>query len=269
MFAKLHLIEKSCHCSLVGRTYTARGQGHFLSKPAKQTYSRKFGSSPTVSVMGFFSKIFGNGESTTGSKEDTLAWARRAKPTCDPAPSAAPPGQQLGTFAGGCFWGLELAYQRVPGVIKTSVGYTGGHDPCPTYNSVCGGSTGHTEAVQVVYDPSEVNYERLLDTFFAHVDPTTKNRQGNDVGTQYRSAIFYHTPEQKAEAEKAFEEVNEKLANRAFRPVRGDKVVVELKEAGLYYVAEKYHQQYLAKGGRMGRGQSAEKGCTDKIRCYG
>lgn len=175
----------------------------------------------------------------------------------------------MATFAGGCFWGLELAYQREAGVTNTSVGYTQGKDPAPTYEKVCSGSTGHAEAVQVYYDPKETTYERLLDLFFERVDPTTANRQGNDVGTQYRSGIYYHDQEQKAAAEKAIAEVNAKLASNVFRRVLGSKVVSELLPAGDYYLAEEYHQQYLSKGGRLGRGQSAAKGCKDPIRCYG
>lgn len=175
----------------------------------------------------------------------------------------------MATFAGGCFWGLELAFQREPGVTNTSVGYTQGKDPAPTYEKVCNGSTGHAEAVQLYYDPKETSYERLLALFFERVDSTTANRQGNDVGTQYRSGIYYHDQEQKEAAEKATAEVNAKLASSVFRRVLGTKVVSELLPAVDYYLAEEYHQQYLSKGGRFGTGQSAAKGCKDTIRCYG
>ena len=188
---------------------------------------------------------------------------------CKLAPSTAPPGLQIATFAGGCFWGLELAYQREPGVTATSVGYTQGKDPAPTYEKVCNGSTGHAEAVQVYYDPKETSYERLLTLFFERVDPTTANRQGNDVGTQYRSGIYYHDDEQKKLAEKAIADVNAKLASNVFRRVLGTKVESELLPATDYFLAEDYHQQYLSKGGRFGTGQSAAKGCKDQIRCYG
>lgn len=189
------------------------------------------------------------------------------QPGCKLAPKEAPAGYKLATFAGGCFWGLELAYQRVPGVVKTSVGYTGGHDQEPTYNSVCSGFTGHTEAVQVTYAPQEVTYDQLLDVFFERTDPTTKNRQGNDTGTQYRSGIYWHDDAQKAAAQAKAAQVQAKLDRgekvRA-RPYAGKQVVCELKEAGDYYIAEDYHQQYLEKGG-----QSAAKASTDTIRCYG
>mmetsp|Transcript_25023 Transcript_25023/g.73979 ORF Transcript_25023/g.73979 Transcript_25023/m.73979 type:complete len:233 (-) Transcript_25023:355-1053(-) len=184
------------------------------------------------------------------------------------APAQAPNGYKLATFAGGCFWGLELAYQRVPGVVSTSVGYTQGHKPGPAYEEVCSGSTGHTEAVQCTYDEKEVDYSQLLDVFFARTDPTTLNRQGNDRGTQYRSGIYYHDEAQKAAAEKKIAEIQAKLQSGEYKGA-GDKVVAELKPAGDYYLAEDYHQQYLSKGGRMGRAQSAAKGCTDTIRCYG
>eukprot|EP00887_Chlorella_sp_A99_P000113 scaffold16.g113.t1 len=211
-----------------------------------------------------------------GKNNDVLKLARAAKPGCELAPATPPEGLDIATVAGGCFWGLELAYQRVPGVASTSVGYTGGRTTNPTYEEVCSGSTGHAEAVQVYYDPAECKYEALLDCFFQHVDPTALNRQGNDVGTQYRSVIYYHNEAQKDAAEKAVAEVNEQLAKGTFR-IRGKQAsdtatpVVEttIEPATDYYLAEKYHQQYLARGGRFGRPQDASKGATEKIRCYG
>eukprot|EP00195_Chlamydomonas_chlamydogama_P007225 CAMPEP_0202900646 /NCGR_PEP_ID=MMETSP1392-20130828/11960_1 /ASSEMBLY_ACC=CAM_ASM_000868 /TAXON_ID=225041 /ORGANISM="Chlamydomonas chlamydogama, Strain SAG 11-48b" /LENGTH=210 /DNA_ID=CAMNT_0049587081 /DNA_START=214 /DNA_END=846 /DNA_ORIENTATION=- len=194
----------------------------------------------------------------------------QSKPGCELAPKEAPEGLKLATFAGGCFWGLELAYQRVPGVVSTSVGYTGGRKPNPNYEEVCSGSTGHAEAVQCTYDDKEVTYDELLDVFFNRVDPTTKDRQGNDWGTQYRSAIYYHDEAQRQAALKKIEEVNQKLGSGLWGSKwGGSKVVTEVQPAGDYYIAEQYHQQYLEKGGRMGRGQSAAKGCKDPIRCYG
>lgn len=183
---------------------------------------------------------------------------------CELAPKEAPNGQDIATFAGGCFWGLELAYQRLPGVTHTSVGYTAGQDTEPNYQKVCSGRTGHAEAVQVYFDPQQISYEDLLNEFFQKVDPTTLNRQGNDSGTQYRSGIYYHNDAQKQAAEKAIQEVNEKLKGSLFRRVLGTKVVTEVQPAGDYYLAENYHQQYLQKGG-----QDASKGATDRIRCYG
>lgn len=174
--------------------------------------------------------------------------------------SAQNPKLKLATFAGGCFWGLELAFQRVPGVVETAVGYTQGPELTPTYDQVCAGATGHTEAVVVYYDPKECSYEHLLDTFFDRVDPTQKNGQGRDYGKQYRTGVYFHTPEQ------------EKVAKERFEQVKGNykrPVATELLQAMPFWPAEKYHQQYLSNGGRMGQAQSPEKGCTDKIRCYG
>ncbi|KAG2496586.1 hypothetical protein HYH03_005408 [Edaphochlamys debaryana] len=189
---------------------------------------------------------------------------------CKLAPAEAPPGQKLATFAGGCFWGLELAYQRVPGVVATSVGYTGGQDKAPNYDSVCAGRTGHAEAVQCTYDPNEVAYEQLLEVFFSRVDPTTLNRQGNDMGTQYRSAIYFHDEEQRQAAKERIAAANDAIkAGTAPKRWGGTRVVAQLERAGDYYLAEDYHQQYLSRGGRFGSGQSAAKGCTDPIRCYG
>jgi len=164
---------------------------------------------------------------------------------------------QKATFAAGCFWSVELVYQRAHGVIKTEVGYTGGWKPNPTYKEVCTDTTGHAEAVQVEYDPSAISYEQLLDIFWKKHDPTQLNRQGNDIGSQYRSAIFYHNEEQKRLAEESKRKQQEKLGS-------DKKIVTEIVPAGEWWPAEEYHQRYLEK-----KGQSAAKGCTDPIRCYG
>ena len=153
------------------------------------------------------------------------------------------------TFAAGCFWGVEAAFRQLPGVARTRVGYTGGTAPNPDYKLVCSGKTGHAEAVEVTYDPDRVSYEELLRVFWAEHDPTQKNRQGWDVGSQYRSAIFFHSPEQEAAARASQEE-----AQRAYeRPI-----VTELVAAPEFYEAEDYHQQYLEK-----RGQAS---CTVELR---
>jgi peptide-methionine (S)-S-oxide reductase len=178
-----------------------------------------------------------------------------------PVTSQRDPNLAVATFAGGCFWGLELAYQRVPGVLYTAVGYTQGPEESPTYGQVCSGTTGHTEAVSVYYDPNEVSYETLLDTFFCRVNPLTVNGQGNDFGTQYRTGVYYHSEEQRAIAEARFAKEQDKY--------KGRKIATELKSATPFWPAEKYHQQYLEKGGRFGTPQSAAKGATDTIRCYG
>ena len=146
------------------------------------------------------------------------------------------------TFAAGCFWGVEATFRRVPGVVETAVGYTGGAAESPTYEEVCTGRSGHAEAVRVTFDPAVVTYEALLDVFWNCHDPTTPNRQGPDVGTQYRSAIFCHTPDQ----ESAARESRDRLAASARF---GRPIVTEIVAAGPFYMAEDYHQQYFEKRG--------------------
>ena len=145
------------------------------------------------------------------------------------------------TFAAGCFWGVEAAFRQLPGVTATRVGYTGGHAENPTYEDVCSDATGHAEAVEVTYDPEQISYEQLLDVFWAKHDPTQLNRQGYDVGTQYRSAVFFHGPEQQALA------LRSKAQVQARTPAR---VVTDILPAPEFYEAEDYHQQYLEKRGR-------------------
>ncbi|WP_255990343.1 peptide-methionine (S)-S-oxide reductase MsrA [Chitinolyticbacter albus] len=142
---------------------------------------------------------------------------------------------EIATLAGGCFWCLEAVFQRVRGVERVVSGYIGGHVPDPDYRSVCDGSTGHAEAVQLQFDPAIVSYETLLDIFFTIHDPTTLNRQGNDVGTQYRSAIYWHTPEQEA------------IARQTLAGLAGSlpaPIVTELVAAPTFHPAEDYHQNY-------------------------
>jgi len=146
------------------------------------------------------------------------------------------------TFGAGCFWGVEAAFRQVAGVLGTKVGYLGGSLANPTYEDVCTGCTGHAEVVQVEYDPSLISYERLLAMFWDNHDPTTLNRQGPDRGTQYRSAIFYHTPEQQAAAQKSKEQLE--ASGKWNRPI-----VAEITPATEFYPAEDYHQQYLEKRG--------------------
>ncbi len=146
------------------------------------------------------------------------------------------------TFAAGCFWGVEAVFRQLEGVRATRVGYTGGTTKNPTYEDVCTDRTGHAEAVEVEYDPSRVSYEQLLNVFWENHDPTTLNRQGPDVGTQYRSAIFFHTVEQEAAA-KASKEKLEKTGKYR-KPI-----VTEITAAAEFYPAEEYHQQYLEKRG--------------------
>jgi peptide-methionine (S)-S-oxide reductase len=149
---------------------------------------------------------------------------------------------QKATFAAGCFWGVEAAFRDLPGVVSVTSGYEGGHTADPTYRDVCSDRTGHAEAVEVTFDPARISYDRLLDTFWSIHDPTTENRQGPDVGSQYRSAIFYHTPEQRAEAEAS--KAKENASGKHRRPV-----VTEIVPAQPFYEAEDYHQRYFEKNG--------------------
>ncbi len=148
------------------------------------------------------------------------------------------------TFAAGCFWGVEAEFRKVRGVTGTVAGYTGGTNPEPTYRQVCSGKTGHAEAVEITFDPTIVTYEKLLDIFWRIHDPTELNRQGPDIGTNYRSAIFYHTPEQKAAAEAAKERFS------ASKKYHGKKIATEISPATEFWRAEEYHQQYFEKCGQ-------------------
>ena len=151
-----------------------------------------------------------------------------------------PEGMERAIFAMGCFWGAERLFWKLPGVYTTAVGYAGGFTPNPTYEEVCSGRTGHAEAVLVVFDPAVVTYEQLLGVFFEGHDPTQGMRQGNDVGTQYRSAIFTTTPEQAESARRVEKTFEESLHEAGY----GD-VTTEIRPAGDFYYAEPYHQQYL------------------------
>lgn len=144
------------------------------------------------------------------------------------------------TFAAGCFWGVEQAFRQVPGVIDVTVGYTGGTFENPTYEDVCSDKTGHAEAVQVEYDPEQVSYEDLLEVFWRIHDPTQRDRQGPDVGSQYRSAIFYHTPEQEAAARASKEQLEQSGRYRR-------AIATEIVPASRFWRAEEYHQRYLEK----------------------
>ncbi|GER56740.1 peptide methionine sulfoxide reductase [Striga asiatica] len=174
--------------------------------------------------------------------------------------SPADPGLELAQFAAGCFWSVELAFQRVQGVVKTEVGYSQGQVHDPNYKLVCTGSTNHAEVVRVHFDPKVCPYTTLLDVFWGKHDPTTLNRQGGDIGTQYRSGIYYYNETQAKLARDSLEAKQKEMKV---------KIVTEILPAKTFYRAEEYHQQYLEKGGRNGSKQSAAKGCNDPIRCYG
>ncbi|HEY6885437.1 MAG TPA: peptide-methionine (S)-S-oxide reductase MsrA [Nitrososphaeraceae archaeon] len=150
---------------------------------------------------------------------------------------------QLVTFAAGCFWGVEEAFQKIKGVKSTVVGYTRGWFNNPTYRDICTDKTGHAEAVQIQFDPNEVSYEDLLEVFWSIHNPTTKNRQGPDVGSQYRSMIAYHTPEQELAAKKSKEDL------QSSGKLNGRRIVTEIVPASTFYKAEEYHQKYYQKRG--------------------
>lgn len=148
------------------------------------------------------------------------------------------PGREVATLGGGCFWCLEAVYDELKGVESVESGYAGGHVVNPTYKQVCGGGTGHAEVVQIVFDPQVVSFKEILQVFFTIHDPTTRNRQGADVGPQYRSAIFYHSPEQKATAEAV-------IAELTAEKVWSNPIVTEVTPLTNYYPAEEYHQEYF------------------------
>ena len=187
-------------------------------------------------VFGFAGTVLAAGWLLTGcaqntQKTDDMSAAKQV--------SNAPEGSETATFAGGCFWCTEAIYEEVEGVISVVSGYSGGDVENPSYEQVCDGRTGHAECVQITYDPAKVDFETLLDIHMHTHDPTTLNRQGNDVGTQYRSVIFYHNESQKEIAEKYIDIQNE-------RGTFGNRIVTEIVPLEHFYPAENYHQDYLA-----------------------
>ncbi|SNS90148.1 peptide-methionine (S)-S-oxide reductase [Streptosporangium subroseum] len=207
--------------------------------------------------------LFGTNKTSMVSPENALPG--RATRMAVPARHAvldaplAPPypeGSEIADFGLGCFWGAERVFWQTPGVVTTSVGYAGGYTQNPTYEEVCTGQTGHTELVRVVFDPSRVSYEELLRVFWEGHNPTQGMRQGNDVGTQYRSAIYFHSPEQEKSALTSRDAYQKVLTESGY-----DKITTEIAPAGDYYFAEQYHQQYLYKnpGGYCGIGGTSVK----------
>jgi peptide-methionine (S)-S-oxide reductase len=175
-----------------------------------------------------------------------LKFTKRPNASEAPAPPVGTGAERLdqaqrATFAAGCFWGVEAAFREIEGVLKTRVGYTGGQTPDPTYDQVCSHTTGHAEAVEVWFDPAQVRYEQLLDAFWRIHNPTTRNRQGWDIGNQYRSAIFVHDPDQAALAAASLDREQHS---------RTKPIVTEITPAGTFHQAEDYHQQYFEKHGR-------------------
>jgi peptide-methionine (S)-S-oxide reductase len=192
--------------------------------------------------------IFGSHKTRMVSADDALA----GRPGPMPVPEQHevlgtslrppyPPGTQIAEFALGCFWGAERTFWQTPGVVSTSVGYEGGFTPNPTYEEVCSGRTGHAEAVRVVFDPARVFYADLLKVFWESHNPTQGMRQGNDMGTQYRSAVFYHSPEQQAIAEESLAAYQKRLSEAGY-----GEITTQVVPASDFYFAEGYHQQYLS-----------------------
>ena len=193
--------------------------------------------------------LFGSAKRRLVSEQDALPGRVTPIPVPDrhaflgtPLKPPYPAGLEVAEFALGCFWGEEKTFWQVLGVYTTAVGYEGGFTPNPTYEEVCTGRTGHAETVRVVFDPAEVSYTQLLKVFWESHDPTQGMRQGNDVGTQYRSVIFYADDTQKAAAEKSAAEFGSKLAEHGY-----GEITTEIVPAGEFYYAEDYHQQYLYK----------------------
>jgi len=169
------------------------------------------------------------------------ALALVARPAfAQPAPAKATPATETATLAAGCFWGTEEFFRKVPGVLETRVGYTGGHTKNPSYEDTSSGETGHAETLELKFDPAKVSYAQLLTLFFKMHDPTTLNRQGNDVGSQYRSAIFFHSEQQKQTALTLIQRIDKSGAWHG-------KLTTEIAPAGVFYPAEDYHQKYLVK----------------------
>jgi peptide-methionine (S)-S-oxide reductase len=193
--------------------------------------------------------VFGFRKTQQVTAEDALPGRSTSVPVPErhavlgtPLQAPYPPGTEIAEFALGCFWGEEQTFWQVPGVYTTAVGYEGGYTPNPTYEEVCSGRTGHAETVRVVFDPAKVSYAQLLKVFWESHDPTQGMRQGNDIGTQYRSVIFYQNDAQKAAAEQSRTEFGKRLAERGY-----GEITTEIVPAPEFYYAEDYHQQYLYK----------------------
>jgi peptide-methionine (S)-S-oxide reductase len=194
-----------------------------------------------VSIFGSHKARMITAESALPGRSTPLSVPSRHEVLGTPLLPPYPDGSAVAEFAMGCFWGAERKFWETPGVISTSVGYEGGFTPNPTYEEVCSGGTGHTESVRVVFDPAQVTYPDLLKVFWESHNPTQGMRQGNDVGTQYRSAIFFKSPEQEAQALESLASYQKVLTAEGY----GD-ITAEVVPAGEFYFAEGYHQQYLS-----------------------
>jgi len=194
-----------------------------------------------VSIFGFHKTRMPTAEDALPGRQAAMPVPERHEVLGTALRPPYPAGTQVAEFALGCFWGAERTFWRTPGVVSTSVGYEGGFTPNPTYEEVCSGRTGHAEAVRVVFDPAKVSYSELLRIFWESHDPTQGMRQGNDLGTQYRSAIFYHSSQQQAEAEASLAAYQKRLTEAGY-----DEITTEIVPASEFYFAEDYHQQYLS-----------------------
>jgi peptide-methionine (S)-S-oxide reductase len=194
-----------------------------------------------VSIFGYRKTQMATAADALPGRETAMRVPERHEVLGTPLQAPYPDGTEVAEFALGCFWGAEKNFWQTPGVVSTSVGYEGGFTPNPTYEEVCSGRTGHAESVRVVFDPAKVSYGELLKVFWESHDPTQGMRQGNDIGTQYRSAIFYKSPQQEAEAEASRAAYQKRLTESGY-----GEITTEIVPAGTYYFAEDYHQQYLS-----------------------
>jgi peptide-methionine (S)-S-oxide reductase len=194
-----------------------------------------------VSIFGFRKTQMATAQDALPGRETAMRVPDRHEVLGTPLAPPYPPGTEVAEFALGCFWGAEKNFWQTPGVVSTAVGYEGGFTPNPTYEEVCSGRSGHAESVRVVFDPAKVSYPELLKVFWESHDPSQGMRQGNDVGTQYRSAIFYKSPQQQAEAEDSRASYQKRLSEAGY-----GEITTEIVPAGEFYFAEDYHQQYLS-----------------------
>jgi len=194
-----------------------------------------------VSVFGFRKTQMVTAEDALPGRETAMRVPDRHEVLGTPLAPPYPEGTEVADFALGCFWGAEKDFWQTPGVVSTAVGYAGGFTPNPTYEEVCSGRTGHAESVRVVFDPAKVSYPELLKVFWESHDPTQGMRQGNDIGSQYRSAIFYHSAQQQAEAEESRTSYQKRLSDAGY-----GEITTEIVPASEFYFAEDYHQQYLS-----------------------
>ena len=194
-----------------------------------------------MSLFGFHKTAMVTKEEALPGRSDPMPVPAHHEVLGGPLRPPYPAGAKVADFALGCFWGAEKMFWQTPGVVTTAVGYEGGFTPNPTYEEVCSGRTGHAESVRVVFDPAKVTYSELLKVFWESHNPTQGMRQGNDIGSQYRSAIFYTSPAQKEAAEESRAAYQKKLSEAGYR-----EITTEIVPAGEFYFAEDYHQQYLS-----------------------